>query len=269
MGSVRFRWVRLGNVWGSRRAIPFFAVTWSLGTALMALAGGMPLLVASRVASGLAQAGLFPSCTLTIAKWFPDTVPRSANGALAGFMSLGGALGVAITGVMLTRFGWRMTFAAYSTLGFVFAAIFYFWFRDTPSQHRWANQAERVLIQGGEPPQFDASSGDAWGIYFSPATWWICGQQFCRAAGQIFFSSWFATYLQETRNVSVERSGFLNSLPLVGIVAGSFIGGRISDSILREHVIVGWRVLVSHPLVCSSAPRSLGWPTQLTSLCWP
>ena len=232
LGQIPTGW--LGNGWGSRRAIPVFAVTWSIGTGVMAFAAGMPLLVASRVANGLAQAGLFPACTITIGKWFPDTGRAIANGALAGFMSLGGAIGVAVTGVLLTRLGWRVTFMAYSSVGVVFAAGFYLWFRDTPSEHRGANEAERVLIRGNQPPLIDSSSDDAWEIYLSPATWWICGQQFCRAAGQIFFSSWFATYLQETRGVSVEQSGVLNSLPLIGIVAGSFIGGTISDFILAR-----------------------------------
>jgi sugar phosphate permease len=230
LGQIPTGW--LAGVWGSRRAIPLFAIAWSIATAAMGLASGLPLLLISRVTNGLAQAGLFPACTATIGKWFPDTGRGVANGALAGFMSIGGAIGVALTGMLMTRMSWQVVFLAYSLLGLAFAAVFYLWFRDTPAQHPWSNTAERNLIQGTQPPHVDHRDEDWPAIYLSPATWWICGQQFCRAAGQIFFSSWFATYLQETRGVSVEQSGLLNSFPLIGIVAGAFVGGTVSDFIL-------------------------------------
>lgn len=64
--------------------------------------------------------------------------------------------------------------------------------------------------------------------------WWICGQQFFRAAGYMFFTSWFATYLQESRGVTIATSGVLTMLPLLAVVGGSFIGGGLSDAVLRR-----------------------------------
>ena len=61
--------------------------------------------------------------------------------------------------------------------------------------------------------------------------WWIAGQQFFRAAGYAFFTSWFATFLQESRGVSIGKSGIMNSLPLLGVVLSGFIGGWASDKI--------------------------------------
>src|SRR5206468_8896248 len=68
----------------------------------------------------------------------------------------------------------------------------------------------------------------------SPAMWWLCGQQLFRAAGYIFFTSWFATYLQETRGVRIAHSGFLNMLPLIAVVAAGMIGGALSDWLLQR-----------------------------------
>jgi nitrate/nitrite transporter NarK len=50
----------------------------------------------------------------------------------------------------------------------------------------------------------------------------------------MFFTSWFATYLQETRGVGVARSGFLNMLPLLSVVFAGFVGGVLSDWIFRK-----------------------------------
>ena len=55
-----------------------------------------------------------------------------------------------------------------------------------------------------------------------------------RAAGYIFFTSWFATYLQETRGVSIAHSGFLNMLPLIVVVVAGMVGGALSDWLLKR-----------------------------------
>lgn len=233
LGQIPMGW--LGNRFGSRVAIPTCAIAWSLATAMMSFAIGVPLLIVSRLTNGLAQAGLFPACTLTIARWFPDTGRGVAIGSLASSMSVGGAVGVSLTGILIVRIGWRSTFAAYSMLGVVFAVIFYLWFRNSPTHHAGTNASERRLI-GPDPIVSDdnTKSTDWLPMYLSPPTWWICGQQFCRAAGQVFFASWFATYLQETRAVTVEQSGLLNSLPILGIVTGSLVGGTVSDALLAK-----------------------------------
>jgi nitrate/nitrite transporter NarK len=50
----------------------------------------------------------------------------------------------------------------------------------------------------------------------------------------MFFTSWFATYLQETRGVSIAHSGFLNMLPLIAVVVAGMVGGALSDWLLKQ-----------------------------------
>ena len=62
--------------------------------------------------------------------------------------------------------------------------------------------------------------------------WCICGQQFCRAAGYIFYASWFPTFLQETHGVTVSKSGYLTAMTIIAALFGSLLGGTVSDKIL-------------------------------------
>jgi len=64
--------------------------------------------------------------------------------------------------------------------------------------------------------------------------WLICGQQFFRAAGQVFFATWFVTYLQETRDVSLEKSALLTAIPVIAMMLASFTGGGVSDWVYRR-----------------------------------
>jgi MFS family permease len=99
------------------------------------------------------------------------------------------------------------------------------------------NNAELDLIGKGRTHSItpEAPIRAPWlALLASPATWCICGQQFCRAAGQMFFGSWFPTYLQQAHHVSIAGSGFLNNLPQVAIILGALLGGVVSDWVLTR-----------------------------------
>jgi ACS family glucarate transporter-like MFS transporter len=224
----------LAHVWGTRRALPVLTVLWSAAAGLMGLAGGLPGLVTSRLSQGAAQAGIFPCATASIARWFPVTQRAVASGFLASFMSVGGALGAFFTGLLLEPLGWRWLFALYAVPGLLWAAGFYAWFRDRPQDHPAVNSGELAQL-GPAPPPGPHAEPTPWGALIrSPALWWICGQQFFRAAGYIFFASWFATFLRETRGVGDVEAGLFTSLPLWGVVLGSPVGGIVSDWLLAR-----------------------------------
>src|SRR4030095_389972 len=143
-------------------------------------------------------------------------------------------------------------FALYSLPGVLWAVWFWKWFRNAPQEHGSVNKAERALINDQEPaggaeaspaPAAARPKGDSpsrappvpWlQLFTSPAMWCICGQHFFRAAGYMFFTSWFATYLQESRGVTVGKSGLFTMLPLLSVVIGSLAGGVVSDAVLRH-----------------------------------
>ncbi len=234
---------------GSRAALSLFSAVWSVLTGLMAVAQGAVSLIAARLGMGAAQAGVFPAATQSIAVWFPKTRRGFASGALGSFMSVGGFVGAMLTGVLIVQVGWRMLFVIYAVPGVLWAVAFYLWFRNDPAEHSAVNSAELALIRGPQlvssadqsppTPHEVAGAGNAmstpWAAMLSSrAIWAIGGQQFFRAAGQIFFASWFATYLQQTRNVSIPSAGFMTALPVLAIAAGSMVGGSFTDWVYQR-----------------------------------
>ena len=248
LGQIPSGW--LANVWGSRRILPVLSASWSLATAAMGLATGFWFLVGARSLGGLTQAGIFPASANTVSKWFPPTGRAFACGSLASFMSLGGVLGAAITAALITHVSWRWILVLFSVPGMLWALGFYVWFRDRPEDHGRVSALELELIRSGEsdeakpetrPETTEQREPTPWlGILSSPAMWWICAQQFFRAAGYIFFASWFPTYLQEVHGVSPTESGFLTALPLLAVMAGSLVGGAVSDRILARTGSRAW-----------------------------
>jgi len=140
----------LGERYGSRRCLPAFSAAWSIASMMIALATGFGWVLASRLASGISQAGLFPCSVRTIAIWNPQTERASASGILGAAMSVGGAIGAGLTGWMLGFMPATIIFGIFAIPGLFWALAFWIWFREFPSDHNSVNQCELELIRGEE-----------------------------------------------------------------------------------------------------------------------
>jgi sugar phosphate permease len=235
----------LAQVWGTRRALSLYAALWSLICGSIGLATGLWTLVLAQLVFGIAQAGIFPCCGATIAKWIPESRRGLTSGFVGGFQSVGGAIGAALTGILLAgslmgfAFGsvpWRGIFVLYALPGLAWAVWFYLWFRDRPEEHAAVNAAELALIHRKRESKGDNRSQKASGGVLRSLfdLFMLCSQQFFRGAGYIFFATWFPTFLQETRGVTVAQSGALTALPLLAVVLGAPLGGVLVDAIFNH-----------------------------------
>ncbi len=256
----------------TRRALTMFAVLWSMATAAIALAPNWQVLMAAQLAMGAAQAGMFPAATLSLMYWWAAARRGVATGALASCMSIGSSAGAALAGLLLENMSWRTMFLLYSLPGVVWAACFYFWFRDDPAKHRGVNAAELDWIHstraGDAAPQASRQPTPWVAILSSWAMWCICGQHVFRAAAYIFYPTWFPSYLREARGSSILESGLLTSLPLAAVVVGSPLGGMTSDWLLRrtESRWIGRQVFAAVCMLLSAGFILLGWQTSNTTL---
>jgi len=225
----------LVDAWGPRRALFVFGllgaitVAMGAGTLWVDVTTGFILLVGSRVLMGVAQAGLFPGSTRAIAVWIPLPRRAFAAGMLQACMSLGGAVGAFVTARLLNVMAWQWIFALYAIPGLMWSFWFFAWYRDRPDEHRGTNAEERELLRSTEPKK---RSGDGWGAIWSDINVvLVCAQQFFRAASNVFWFTWCPTYLQHAQDLSQEAAGMWTSLPIMGVMAGSILGGLIADRV--------------------------------------
>jgi ACS family glucarate transporter-like MFS transporter/ACS family D-galactonate transporter-like MFS transporter len=224
---------------GSRIALSIFIFSSSVAMLGTGLSPGFGLLVITQLAMGVAQAGLLPATVNSVGHWMPLSQRSFACGILGVGMQTGAIAAAALTGIMTAEFGWRLVFIAFALPGFVWTIGFFNRFRDDPAEVLPPDSSELALIRAGRVDHAKLPSGtgelsELAAIARDPTMWWLCGQQMCRSAGYMFFASWFPTFLQKTRGISVEDSGYLQGLVLGGALVGAVVGGLVTDWIWRR-----------------------------------
>ncbi len=243
----------LGTRFGTRLALPVLCVGWSLCTVWFASAGSYLSLLVARCAFGGMQAGLVPNSALAVRDWFPLNQRGIASAANGSAMSVGGALTIALTAVLMGYFSWRVVFVMLALVSMVWAVGFYVLFRTTPGEHPWVNRTELEAIRsgaGGDAPTVSPSQGDSdrlgdgksrprssprlGDIAGSFSLWALVVQSGFRAAGYQIFVTWFPAFLEKGYGVTRESAGILSSSPLIGVVFGSLLGGVVIDALLNK-----------------------------------
>lgn len=288
-----------GDRYGSRGVLTRIVIWWSLFTALTGCVyqfswksgfrvhipgidqdlslvfDSFILLMIVRFLFGAGEAGAFPNAARVLAHWFPLRERGMAQGFVLTCSLLGGAAAPTAAGYLIQDVGWRWTFAIFGSVGIVWAAAFYYWFRDDPAEHSAVNDGERQFILDGNPPASvtDHHPPIPWKIVLaSPNVWLLGGVITCGAFTAYMFMTWYPTYLQKGRGVSSIEAGWLSSLVLAGGAVGCFCGGYLSGWIVR---LTGERKRSRRMIgICTlgSAGLLLGACTQfespvVTSLC--
>jgi MFS family permease len=256
----------LADRFGARLMLARIVVWWSAMTALTGWVGGFVSLFLVRFLFGAGEAGTFPSIARAYGRWLPARERGRAFGLALMTAALGGAATQPLVVWLLEAVHWRHTFPIFGAVGVVWAAVWFWWFRDDPHHHDGVNDAELRMI-GTEPPLPHArvpwvqlrrhrSLLALYVMYFGAIYGWY------------FYITWLPTYLLRVRGFDLAQVGWLAALPLLSIAAGVLIGGWLSDWLAhRWSVRLGRRApgLVGLPLAALAILGALLTPAPLTA----
>ena len=218
----------LGDRYGGRRVLAAIVFLWSVFTAATATAWSLLSLVAIRFLFGAAEAGATPNVSRSYARWIPIAERGRAQGFYLAGMSAGVALAPPLVTLALIRWGWRTTFLALGAAGVVWAAGWFFWYRDDPRQHKSVNAGELELL--GDPARSGIPAPVHWRtVLATPNLWAILLMYFTYGYTGYIYITWFPSYLMECRHLPLSLAGTLAGAPGVFGLLTKPLGGWISD----------------------------------------
>jgi sugar phosphate permease len=253
---------------GARITLTRIVVWWSVLTALTGLAGGLASLLVVRFLFGAGEAGMFPASARAFGRWLPQGERGRAFGLALMTAALGGALTQPLVVALLNRTSWRVAFAVFGSVGFVWAIGWWRWFRDEPGDHPAVNPTELRLIVADRGEILHHESVP-WGLMVrNPTLRALCLMYAAGIYGWYFYITWLPTYLLRARGFDLSQVGWLAALPLLSIAGGVFLGGWGSDRLAsrlgsrRGRRIMG---LTGFPLAAAAAVVAVLTPSPLLS----
>jgi MFS family permease len=230
----------LGDRIGPRRALTLIVTWWSMFTSATALAWSASSFIVIRFLFGIGESGAFPIATRSLSRWLLPGERGFAQGITHAGSRLGAALTPPLVVLLITSYSWRAAFLTFGVFGLAWAAGWFYYYRDTPEQHRGVNQAELELIHsatGGPREKIGASV--PWKRILSSSTlWYLSLMYFCYNYSLSTYLDWFPTYLKDFRGYSLKQMGFYASLPLLAGTVGDLVGGWLSDILLRRGITI-------------------------------
>lgn len=222
----------MGDRTGPRRVLTRIVVWWSAFTSLTGVASSYVWLLVVRFCFGMGEAGAYPNASTVIARWISPATRARAWGIVWMTGQVGAAISPLLVVPIQTRYGWRASFYLFGSVGMMWAAVWYAWFRDSPREKPGVSPEE--LREIGPPPS-TGHGGMPWRTALGTvALWRLMGIAACYVYALAFFQSWLQTYLVKGRGFT-EAALVLSSLPYIVGACANGLGGVASDWLVRRY----------------------------------
>jgi MFS family permease len=215
---------------GPRKTLFVSGLVWAGATLVTGLATGFGTLVLARVVMGFGVGATLPTATRAMQHWVETRKRGFAQGITHAFSRLGNALTPVMTVALMATFTWRGSFVVTGIIGFAWVIVWWWYFRDDPSEHQAITQEELAILPL-------ASKGPRPVIPWGPLIrrmWPVTLTYFCYGWCLWLYLSYLPVFFKDTFSVSNSTAALFSTIVYFIGAIGNTGGGIISDAILRR-----------------------------------
>ncbi len=242
-----------------RRDVLALAVaSWSVMTALCGVATNFVQLLLARIGTGVGEAGGSPPSHSLIADYFAPERRGTALSVFAMAVPIGSMLGVLLGGWGNELYGWRLTFILVGLPGVLIALLV----RLTVSEP--TRGASDGVIAAEQAPGFATAARYLWRCRSFRHLTLAAGMHAIVVYGA---SQWTASFLLRAHQLGTGAAGsWLALLQIMGL-AGTLLGGLLSDALSRRLGDPRWYLWVPAAATLGCLPFQLiGYQTPALGL---
>jgi MFS transporter, ACS family, hexuronate transporter len=262
---------------GARLIWPLAALGWSLCVGFLGLAAGFWGFIGIRFLLGVAEGPHFPAMSRSISNWLsPSERARALSIGLVA-IPLSSVIGAPITSYLVEDYGWRAMFFIISSIGILWAGVWYWLFRDRPQDSPYVNQAELEHISPTETQKNkEKNAPRCWRFILTHPVLIANNIAYFAFGYMLFFATmWLPGYFISQYGLNLKAVGWYLTIPwLVGALFLK-LGGILSDylhkktgrnRLARSHIIWGSQLLAAISFVILSFTDTLGLSILFLSL---
>ncbi len=257
---------------GARVVLAAVVTAWSLFTGLTAAAWSFGSLLLIRFLFGAGEAGAFPGMARVVYSWIPVSERGLVKGINFSGARLGAALAMPAVASMIQWLGWKPTFAVLMGIGIVWAAGWWWCFRDDPRELASVSPEELSLIETTRQPQSAVTRPLGFSQLLGSRSLWFMMVQYFASNFTFFFSlTWLYPYVKTTYKLGEVAAGWYAMVPLLGGAAGNIFSGWLVDRLYRAgHHSLSRKLpaIIGFTLAAVGMLNSLGQETVGPAICW-
>jgi MFS family permease len=207
-------------------------ILWSIAVAAGGLVTNYTRLFIARALLGVTESPAYPTAVRVTSDWFHVR----DRGVPTGVFNMGANIGVAIGPPLLTALmllaGWRWMFIIMGIIG-IAASVLWFWLYRDPGKAA-VDSADLAYLDSNKSKRSGTpiTSGQWVRLFRFRTTWAMMLGAFCSGYSVWMYVTWLPGYLEGEHHISIARTGYLASIPLVCSMFGSFCGGYASDRLI-------------------------------------
>jgi sugar phosphate permease len=216
----------------SARGLIFFSlVTWGILASLTGVITKFWMLSIDRMLLGAAESFILPGMLILLSKWFTKSERSRANTLLI----LGNPVTVlwmsAVTGYVIRRFGWQMTFIIEGLPSVLWGVVWYFVIRDRPEDAPWIDSESALALETAlqqeqsvlpSVPNISAALKNRNVVL-------LCTQYFFWCIGVYGFVLWLPVMIQKGTTQGIALTGLLSAVPYAFAVVCMLVVSYFSD----------------------------------------
>ena len=220
-----------GDRFGPRRTLAICGVIWAGATVLTGLSGGFVSLLVARLLLGLGEGATFPTATRAMSNWMPPEKRGFAQGTTHAASRIGNAVAPPLIVWLMVATSWRGAFIITGIVSFLWAMVWIWYFRDNPRDHPRITESECQKL------------ADYSGAKERPPTPWrrllvrmapVTAVYFCYGWVLWLFLSWIPQYFLHNYHMQLGKSALFASGVFFAGVLGDWLGGSLTDAILKK-----------------------------------
>lgn len=230
---------RIGVTWVNRAA----AFLWTVASFASAAAGGLGLLLVSRLLLGVGEAPTIPAGWKSIGQWFPKHERGTATAVFDGCAKLSNVIGIPVMAFLVTAYSWHAAFLFTGVLSAVYLALWWLLYltpRQAHAKGRLGDEELAYIREGGADDE-DSATGEGGSLrglghlLRRRKTWGLALGYASYTYSYYVLLTWLPGYLEKQFGVNLMQGGVYTMIPwLAAVVAQFAVGGLLMDRWLRR-----------------------------------
>jgi MFS family permease len=214
---------------GPRLTLFVSGLVWAGATVLTSLAWDFYSLFFARILMGFGVGATLPTATRAMQHWVETRKRGYAQGITHAFSRLGNALTPALIVGLMAAVTWRGSFVVVGLAGFLWVAVWYWYFRDDPKDHPSITKEELAVLP---PSRKGHRPVVPWGPLIQ-RMWPVTLTYFCYGWCLWLYLSFLLIFFKDKFMLSTgETALFATIVYTIGAI-GNTMGGIASDKILH------------------------------------